>query len=55
MMRLTVRATDEGVPLVLLKLMEERIAAGVSTLPEVHVAPTPSEISATFSNILVRE
>lgn len=55
MVRLTIRATDESVPSVLLKLMEDRIAAGMSTLPDVHVGPTPSEISSTFSNILVRE
>lgn len=55
MMRLTIRATDESVPSVLLKLMEERIAAGVSTLPDVYIGPTTSEISASFSNILVRE
>lgn len=55
MIRLTVRATDESVPNVLLKLMVERIAAGMSTLPEVNVAPTPSEIAASFSNILVRD
>lgn len=55
MVRLTVRATDESVPSVLLKLMAERIGAGMSTLPDVYVNPTPSEISASFSNILVRD
>ncbi|PSR77764.1 adaptin N terminal region-domain-containing protein [Coniella lustricola] len=55
MVRLTIRATDESVPSVLLKLMEERIAVGKSTLPDVHVGPTPSEISSAFSNILVRD
>lgn len=42
-------------PNVLLRLMVERIAAGMSTLSEAHVAPTPSEIAASFSNILVRD
>ncbi|POS76665.1 hypothetical protein DHEL01_v204953 [Diaporthe helianthi] len=55
MVRLTIRATDESVPQVMLKMMEERIAAGVSTLPETHFGPTPREISDTFSNIMVRE
>lgn len=55
MVRLTIRATDESVPHVLLKLMVDKIGAGMSTLPDVQVAPTPSEISASFSNILVRD
>ncbi|KAK7740098.1 hypothetical protein SLS63_001298 [Diaporthe eres] len=55
MVRLTIRATDESVPQVMLKMMEERIAAGVSTLPESHLGPTPREISDSFSNIMVRE
>lgn len=54
MVRLTIRATDESVPAVLLKLMEERISAGMSTAPEQHFGPTPSEISQSFSNIMVR-
>lgn len=55
MVRLTIRATDESVPQVMLKMMEERIGAGVSTLPETHLGPTPREISDSFSNIMVRE
>lgn len=55
MVRLTIRATDESVPNVLLNLMVERISVGMSTLSETHLGPTPSEISASFSNILVRE
>ncbi|KAJ9133578.1 AP-2 complex subunit alpha [Pleurostoma richardsiae] len=54
MVRLTIRATDETVPPVLSKLMEERIAAGVSTVPEQFVGPTHREISDVFSNVLVR-
>ncbi|TPX10562.1 uncharacterized protein E0L32_008448 [Thyridium curvatum] len=53
MIRLTIRATDEAVPPVLLKQMEERLAAGMSTAPTQHVAPTPREISETFGNIMV--
>lgn len=55
MVRLTIRATNDSVPQVILKMMEERIAAGVSTLPETHFGPTPREISDTFSHIMVRE
>ncbi len=54
MVRLTIRATDDSLPPVLLKLMEERIAQGVSTLAERHAAPTASEISDAFRNIMVR-
>lgn len=55
MVRLTIRATDESVPAVLLKLMEERLAAVESTAPEPRDAPTPSEISAAFGSIMVRD
>lgn len=55
MIRVTIRATDESVPDVLMKLMAERISAGKSTLPEMHMAPTPSEISDVFSNVMVRD
>lgn len=55
MIRLTIRATDESVPEVLMKLMAERISAGMSTLPEMYVVPTPSEISDVFSNVMVRD
>ncbi len=54
MVRLTIRATDDGVPPVLLKMMEERIAQGMSTAQERHAAPTASEISDSFRNVLVR-
>jgi AP-2 complex subunit alpha len=53
MIRLTVRATDESVPPVLLKLMVERLSAGKSTMAEKHVAPTPREISEAFGNVMV--
>jgi len=53
MVRLTIRATDESVPEVLIKMMEERLAVGVSTEPEVFEAPSRREISDAFGNILV--
>ncbi|KAI1657500.1 Adaptor protein complex AP-2 alpha subunit [Daldinia decipiens] len=54
MVRLTVRATDESVPPVLLKLMEERLSVGISTAPEFRDAPTRREISDTFANVMVQ-
>ena len=53
MIRLTIRATDESVPAVLMKIMEERLALGVSTRPERIEAPTRREISDAFANVLV--
>lgn len=53
MVRLTIRATDESVPPVIIKLMEERLAVGISTAPEVVEPPTRREISETFGNVLV--
>ncbi|KAI2625349.1 Adaptor protein complex AP-2 alpha subunit [Hypomontagnella submonticulosa] len=54
MLRLTIRATDESVPPVLLKLMEERLSVGISTTPEAREGPTRQEITDTFSNIMVQ-
>ncbi|KAK3314714.1 adaptin N terminal region-domain-containing protein [Apodospora peruviana] len=56
MLRLTIRATEETLPPVLLKLMVERLAAGQATGTEKYHAPTPtaSEISDSFRNIMVR-
>ncbi|KAL8380679.1 hypothetical protein RB595_005112 [Gaeumannomyces hyphopodioides] len=51
--RVTIRATDDSVPPVLLKLMEEQLSQGVSTLPDPVMAPTPRDISDAFSNIMV--
>jgi len=54
MVRLTIRATDESLPPVLLKLMQDRIAKGVSTVvQERYVPPTMSEISDAFRNVMV--
>jgi len=41
------------VPPVLIKLMEERLAVGVSTAPESFEAPTRRDISDAFKNVLV--
>ncbi|KAK0634906.1 adaptin N terminal region-domain-containing protein [Bombardia bombarda] len=59
MLRLTIRATDESLPPVLLKLMEQRLANGISTgtdrfAAHASAAPTASEISDTFRNVMVR-
>jgi len=53
MIRLTVRATDETVSPILVKLMEDRLSVGVSTAPEYIAPPTRSEISDTFANVMV--
>ena len=53
MIRLTIRATDESVPPVIIKIMEERLAIGVSTKPDDIEPPTRREISDAFSNVLV--
>jgi AP-2 complex subunit alpha len=53
MVRLTIRATDESVPPVLLKLMQHRLARGFATHSEPLRPPTKREISDAFSNVLV--
>ncbi|VBB83627.1 Putative AP-2 complex subunit alpha [Podospora comata] len=55
MIRLTIRATDDSVPPVILKLMEGRLAQGLSMVQERHGPPqTVSDISDSFRNIMVR-
>jgi len=54
MVRLTIRATDESIPALLAKMMEERLAVGVSIRPERYEPPTASEISDSFRNVMVR-
>lgn len=54
MVRLTIRATDDSVPPVLLKLMVERLSVGASNAPEKFEKPTVSDISDSFRNIMVR-
>jgi AP-2 complex subunit alpha len=52
MIRLTIRATDESVPHIICKLMEERLAIGISTQPE-PVELSRRDISDAFANVLV--
>jgi AP-2 complex subunit alpha len=54
MIRLTVRATDESVPAVLLKLMVDRLTGGTTNVHEKYVPPTPREISEAFGNVMVK-
>lgn len=53
MIRLTIRATDESVPSVLLKLMQERLSSGKPTAPEKREPPTMKDISNAFGSIMV--
>ncbi|KAH7155280.1 adaptin N terminal region-domain-containing protein [Dactylonectria estremocensis] len=53
MIRLTIRATDDAVPAGLLKLMQDRLAAGVSTAGDRFEALTRDEISDSFRNVMV--
>ncbi|CAG8958065.1 hypothetical protein HYFRA_00000409 [Hymenoscyphus fraxineus] len=53
MIRLTIRATDESVPATMINLMEQRLAVGQSTQPEVFQPPTMREMSDVFGNVLV--
>lgn len=53
MLRLTIRATNEIVPTILLKMMEERLMVGISKEPEPYNAPTRREISNTFGSVMV--
>lgn len=53
MIRLTIRATDESVPGVLLKLMQDHLSMGVSAGPDLPEPPTRQEISDAFGNVMV--
>ncbi|PHH76654.1 hypothetical protein CDD82_3897 [Ophiocordyceps australis] len=53
MIRLTIRATDDSVPAILLKLMQDRLSSGRPPAPEPREAPTRRDISDAFSNIMV--
>ncbi|EFX04216.1 ap-2 complex subunit alpha [Grosmannia clavigera kw1407] len=53
MIRFTIRATDESVPPVMLKLMQSRLAQGVSPYTESARQPTQRDISDMFGNVLV--
>lgn len=52
MVRLTIRATDESVPQVLVKLMEGRLAVGASAQP-IPADLTLKEMKDAFGNVLV--
>lgn len=54
MLRLTVRATEDTLPPLMLKMMVERLAAGVSVRPEQYEPPSVSEISDSFRNVMVQ-
>ena len=56
MVRLTIRATEETLPPVLLKLMVERLSKGMAIGNAGDRLPPPSvnEISDSFRNIMVR-
>ncbi|KAM3461618.1 hypothetical protein BB8028_0007g02870 [Beauveria bassiana] len=53
MIRLTIRATDDSVPAILLKLMQDYLSMGVSAGPELPEPPTRQEISDAFGNVMV--
>ncbi|KAH9217022.1 putative AP-2 adaptor complex subunit alpha [Leptodontidium sp. 2 PMI_412] len=53
MVRLTIRATDESVPPIMIQTMQERLEVGVSTHAEVIEPPSRREISDAFGNVLV--
>jgi AP-2 complex subunit alpha len=55
MVRLTIRATDDMLPPLMLKMMQERMARGVSTAQERFAPPQPtmSDISDSFRSIMV--
>ncbi|KAK6585907.1 hypothetical protein PZA11_000964 [Diplocarpon coronariae] len=53
MVRLTIRATDESVPPIMIQTMQERLEVGVSTRAETIQPPTRREISDVFGNVLV--
>ncbi|KEY66423.1 hypothetical protein S7711_06166 [Stachybotrys chartarum IBT 7711] len=53
MIRLTIRATDDSVPSVLVKLMQERLAVGLTNVAEPLSPPTREEISDVFGNVMV--
>jgi AP-2 complex subunit alpha len=50
MIRLTIRATDDSVPQILLKLMQERLSEGASNHFE---QPSQLEITDAFANVMV--
>lgn len=56
MIRLTIRATDDAVAPILLKMMQDKIAAGTSThisTPDASEQPSRQDISDAFANVMV--
>ncbi|PBP19428.1 ap-2 complex subunit alpha, partial [Diplocarpon rosae] len=53
MVRLTIRATDESVPPIMIQAMQERLEVGISTKAEIIEPPTRRQISDVFGNVLV--
>lgn len=53
MVRLTIRATDESVPPIMIQTMQERLEVGVSIHPEAIESLSRRDISDAFSNVLV--
>lgn len=53
MIRLTIRATDDSVPAVLLKLMQDQLAAGTLTGHDQFHPPSREQISNAFGNVMV--
>lgn len=51
MIRLTIRATEDTVAPILLKLLQDRLSAGISTAPE--PSPSHEQISDAFGNVMV--
>lgn len=52
MIRLTLRATDDSVLGILVTIMEQRLAIGVSTTPELPKKLTKREIAEAFANVM---
>lgn len=53
MIRLTIRATDDLVPAMLLRLMQERIAAGSPIHAELPDTLSREDISNSFGSVMV--
>ena len=52
---MTIRATDESVPPIMIKLMEERLSIGFSTqVEESQEVPSKQDILNTYENVLVQ-
>lgn len=53
MLRVTIRATDESVPQILLKLLQDNLSAGISTNQPLPSPPTHEDISNAFGSVMV--